>query len=341
MEVYFFLAVVLFLSCLLTNKHAALSLSFLSLFIVSAFRDISVGTDTRNYEAIFLGFCSDPTSLHHATEPGYMLLQHIVVAWGGEYRYLIILSTLVSLGSLFYYACKISRKPTLVVLCYFLLYFFFYSLNTVRQFIAIPFVLLSFYYLERGCYKKFYLSIFAGFLFHLTALVGLLALLFRKLQFKKKIQYWLLIISFLIGVTPFIQMFLESAFSFLPVYLFNYITEFEGRELGFSMSRFMLTFYCIILVRLSKPHLLSITILTLGICLINLFSFQPIVARAAQFFTAIQIAIIPNLSNIILKRKKRRYEKILITGSYFYMLVVWIYLLNGNIGEVVPYSFGW
>lgn len=73
----------------------------------------------------------------------------------------------------------------------------------------------------------------------------------------------------------------------------------------------------------------------LGICLLNLFDFQPIIGRIAQYFTIIQIAIIPNI-RILIRRKKN--AKALKIASFIYMFVVWIYLLLNNVAEIVPYK---
>lgn len=321
------------------NKKSKLCfcVSFLLLLVVGGFRDITVGTDTQNYADYFNGYGIEVFDMYHISEPIYLLIQYIVARIGLHYESLVFLYMFVTLSALFYFAMKISTKPIVVILCYYLLYFYFYSFNTIRQALAMVFVLFAIYYLERDNKKNFFIFSLIAMLSHTTAIISFVVLLIKRIKLSNRAFAFCTLATFVIGITPIVKFAVSSFFSFLPGYLYSYIVDYDSRELGFSLSRCMLTLYCFALLRLSKRSSLYIKVFAFGICLLNLFAFQPIAARIAQFFTISQIAIIPNLYNLI---KKRKYYYPLKWASYAYMFILFVYLLSGNVGEVCPYVWG-
>lgn len=335
MEVYFLVAFILTLLCIGKSSKWKLAISFLLLLIIGGFRDVSVGTDTKNYAMLFDSYGSDVSMMYHATEPLFLLIQFLVAKMGGGYEIMLLIIMAVILGTIHFYAHLVSKSSLYVILSFFLLYFYFYSFNTMRQYMGMGFCLIAFYYLSKKKVKRYFLFTFIAFLFHATALVGLFAYILNKIKLNKKKQILLLSITFVVGLTPIVQQGMAFTLHFLPEYLYQYILESEKTGAGFPFSRFLLTSYAIALVALLKEKTLNVKLLMLGICLLNLFDFQPIIGRIAQYFTIIQIAIIPNIS-VLIKRKKN--AKALKIASYIYMFVVWIYLLLNNVAEIVPYK---
>ena len=335
MEVYLLVAFILILLCIGKSSKWKLAISFLLLLIIGGFRDVSVGTDTKNYAMLFDSYGSDVSMMYHATEPLFLLIQFLVAKMGGGYEIMLLIIMAVILGTIHFYAHLVSKSSLYVILSFFLLYFYFYSFNTMRQYMGMGFCLIAFYYLSKKKVKRYFLFIFIAFLFHATALVGLFAYILNKIKLNKKKQILLLSITFVVGLTPIVQQGMAFTLHFLPEYLYQYILESEKTGAGFPFSRFLLTSYAIALVALLKEKTLNVKLLMLGICLLNLFDFQPVIGRIAQYFTIIQIAIIPNIS-VLIKRKKN--AKALKIASYIYMFVVWIYLLLNNVAEIVPYK---
>lgn len=335
MEVYFLVAFILTLLCIGKSSKWKLAISFIFLLIIGGLRDVSVGTDTQNYAMLFDSYGSDVSMMYHATEPLFLLIQYVVASKGGGYEIMLFIIMAIILGTIHYYAYLVSKSYLYVILSFFLLYFYFYSFNTMRQYMGMGFCLIAFYYLSLQKVKRYILFVFIAFFFHATALVGFLAYFINKIKLNKKKQILLLAITFIVGLTPFVQQGMAFALHFLPDYLFQYILESEKTGAGFPFSRFLLTLYTIALVALLKEKSLNVKLLMVGICLLNLFDFQPIIGRIAQYFTIIQIAIIPNI-RVLIKRKKN--AKALKIASFIYMFVVWIYLLLNNVAEIVPYK---
>lgn len=337
MLIYIYILILLCLMCAFKETKWPLAISFVALLVVAGFRDLAVGTDTQNYESLFNMYGANTELMGHATEPLYLLL-HIFVAFNGwGYSTLMFLSSLIVLAILYVFAIKESPRPHFTILCFFLLYYFFYSFNTVRQFQAMMFVLLAWHYQTRSKYKLYYTFMTMGVCFHFTAFVGLLSLIIEKIKLSVEKQTLLLILSYFLGITPIVKSVLSATFSFLPDYFYSYIADSNDRELTLSLSRFLLTLYVITLINLLKGNNIWIKLLVFGVLALNLFAFQPVVGRIAQFFTIVQITIIPQIPNLI---RNKRYSIGLTSASIMYMLSVWLYLLSANTGEVLPYMFG-
>lgn len=335
MTVYILLALVLF-AFSFTKRKWALLISFILLFVVACFRDISVGTDTKNYESLFYSNGTETDQMYHAKEPLYLLLHFIVAYNGWDYSTLMFLSSAIVVILLFVFTIKESPNPNYSILCFFLLYYYFYSFNTVRQYQAMVFVLLAWHYQMRKNYKLYYIFIVLGTFFHYTALIGFLSMLIERVKLSANNQIAFLLLSYFLGITPIVKSILSVFFVFLPESFYAYISSSDDRELTMSISRLMLTLYIATLINLLRKNM-WLKLLAFGVFALNLFAFQPVVGRITQYFTIVQIVIIPQIPFLI---KKRKYTKILSTASVLYMFVVWLYLLLSNTAEVVPYKFG-
>ena len=181
MEVYLLVAFILILLCIGKSSKFKLAVSFLLLLIIGGFRDVSVGTDTKNYAMLFDSYGSDVSMMYHATEPLFLLIQFLVAKMGGGYEIMLLIIMAVILGTIHFYAHLVSKSSLYVILSFFLLYFYFYSFNTMRQYMGMGFCLIAFYYLSKKKVKRYFLFIFIAFLFHATALVGLFAYILNKI----------------------------------------------------------------------------------------------------------------------------------------------------------------
>lgn len=118
--------------------------------LLAGFRDESIGTDTANYLFYFeqaSGYNSygDYYQDFIFIEPGFLLLNYIVSQCGGSAETYLFITHLFIIG-IVYISAFIWRKyinPTWVM---FIFYFIMYneSLNAVRQYAAITFILLAF-----------------------------------------------------------------------------------------------------------------------------------------------------------------------------------------------------
>ena len=278
MNIYIAILFVLGIFSFFKKNRLLLFLSFLILLVVGGLRDFSVGTDTLNYLGLYQ--YGDNTSFTKGIEWGYTLVQQFVYFCIGDYAYLVFIQMLLILLFFYIFILRESNNPLHSVFCFVSLYYWLYSLNTTRQYIAMPLVLIGFSYLARGRVKPFIALVLCAMLFHTSAIFSLIVLLFYKPEsfLSKFLNRGVLILSFFIGLTPLIPVVLgifTNVFDTLGLTGFSwYISEVsEYREGGFSLSRFLLTIYGCLIFSTMGTKLFYVRILGLGIILLNLFAF--------------------------------------------------------------------
>ena len=91
MTIYILLALVLF-AFAFSKKKWPLIITFILLIIVAGFRDVSVGTDSKNYSGIFTSYGENISEVYHVREPLYLLLQFFVAVMGWDYNSLMFIT---------------------------------------------------------------------------------------------------------------------------------------------------------------------------------------------------------------------------------------------------------
>lgn len=339
METYIYILMLLGILSFFRKSKVVIGISFLLLLIVGGLRDFSVGTDTLNYLRLYE--FGDNTSFMKGFEWGYTLIQQFVYFYVGDYTFLVFIQMLLILLFFYIFILRESDNPLFSVFCFVGLYYWLYALNTTRQYLAIPLVLIGFSYLNRDKVKPFVGFVLFAMLFHTSAFFSLIILLLRKDIFSIFLGKGVLVLSFMIGLTPLIPVLLSvfvSLFDMLGLEGFSmYLSDTSDYRIeGFSLSRFLLTIYGCLVLLLLDNKLLYVRIFIFGIILLNLFAFQPDVARLAQFFVCVQIVLIPNIP-IYIKNEKNVFPLQIV--SVLYMVITFFYLLSANVGEVVPYKF--
>ena len=106
-------------------------------------------------------------------EPAYRWLVHGIIAYGGSFRWFLIITSILT-GALVSTAIFWqSRSPALAFYFYVTTSNYFLSLNIVRQYIAIGFVLLAVGFAVDHRFAWFALCMVAAALFHRSALLAL------------------------------------------------------------------------------------------------------------------------------------------------------------------------
>ena len=168
---FFFLSVILLLFSVLFKKNKiALLAAFLVLFIISAFRDISVGTDTKGYLMLFERVNQ---GIDIRQELLWQKLNQFIASMGGDFEVLLIISSVLVLAPIFVIAQKYSTNPMLSIFFYYTLYLYFPSLNITRQAIAVSLILIAIVFLYNNKRKYFLFFVILATGFHTTALAAL------------------------------------------------------------------------------------------------------------------------------------------------------------------------
>lgn len=183
-----------------SKQSAFLVLSFIVLFVLMAYKDLSVGTDTLTYEYLFRIYHFGGEQLSGEIEPLWGALNEIIIKFGGNFRYLLIVSSLAILLPIFIVAKKYSMNPMLTVFLYYSLYFYLYAFNITRQAVAVSICLLALNWLVREKKFLYLIAILIASQFHLSAYIMLPVLFVDKIPTKNYFIILSLIVSIIIGL---------------------------------------------------------------------------------------------------------------------------------------------
>ena len=200
MVVYIALLIVLF-SLRNEKKQWAFFLGLLLMFVISGFRGISVGTDTRFYDEVystFLLYHHNLIDVWSEAEPLYYSFFYFFKIWGLSFRWVLIVSSVLFLAPIAYILIKNDDKSVKSLLFLLLLGLYFFGFNGMRQAIAMSFTFAGCYYLEKKKIKIFIICLAIALGFHLSSIVALIFPLLRIVKFDKWLLITLLYVSYIL-----------------------------------------------------------------------------------------------------------------------------------------------
>ena len=153
------------------------------------FRPLYEGLSRRSYSGLPCDAAAVFWRNFSIEELAYRYLMHGIIACGGSFRWFIVITAVITGTLVFFAIWRQSRWPALAVYFYVVTSNYFLSLNIVRQYIAIGFVLVSLtFVLERRPWR-FLLLVAAGMLFHKTAVLALPCWAFARLDVRLRWGY--------------------------------------------------------------------------------------------------------------------------------------------------------
>lgn len=325
----------------LKPKNFIILLSFLPLFLVSAFRYYT-GVDYAGYLRIFQNVL-DGKDVY--TEEGFRVLNQVVAFFTDNVQWIFALTAAFALGLIFWGIWRYSPNPALSIFLFVTMGYYFSSFNILRQYLAISMVFVSLRFIKEKKFWRFLLVILVGMLFHKTVIIMLPFYFLCRLRLK---QSYLLILTLCgLALTPFRNKL--SAFvvgTFYPHYAETGVaqplstTEFiyylivfgtivflcmKYREKFFADDYNLILFNCVFYAFL------------IYLCL----SFIPEVNRLAVYLEFFVILLIPRLFAAEENVRVRRFYTIF-TGAVF---LCFFAVSIGVMGRynVLPYQtvFGW
>ena len=279
---FIFIAFSLLLSAF-TNNRAVYFIACAILFVIAAYRAIEVGTDTLAYGDHF-NLVQD--GVYGFAEPLWIALLMVVDYFGGDFRVVLIISSLITLLPIYWCIYNYSQNPLLSLYFYYALYFYFYTFNIMRQSIAVSLVFLALILLING--RKYYyiiIVIIAG-LFHYTALLSLGLLYIDKFPKINSAYLIVIAISFVLGIfLPGYAM--QIGTTVLPYA--NYSGVILGGMLGNAAFLLMLNtlFVFVLLVYSNRDYYFNIFFVF--IVMSNLLARVPYGGRIVMYFSVLSI----------------------------------------------------
>lgn len=147
-------------------------------------------------------------------EFGYVWLNYIVNLLTPQYTYMLLVNALLAIGIKAY----LIKKETNIMLIAFFFYYCYYiaDIAAVRQFVALSFIVLSTYYIQKRSKIGFLIGILLAFSIHYSAVIFLLAYWLFSIPTSPKYLYLILGVSFLIGFFNVTGYILDIVLSVIP-----------------------------------------------------------------------------------------------------------------------------
>lgn len=219
------------------QKHF-LRLAFVALFIIMAFRNTSVGTDTYTYSILYnyVSKASIPYIISNFfaldIELGYALLMKIISLLNGSYyTFQIFISFLFCL--LMYRFIRDNMNNTITgVILFISLGLYLTTFNITRQMLAVALVANAWTFLKKSQYIKFVIYVIIAVTIHLSSIISIF--IFAAYAIRNNRKLYLIILIFVLCL-PFIFYNVISIVSnYLPAYenYFNNTKEIQEAHLS-------------------------------------------------------------------------------------------------------------
>lgn len=316
------------------------------LALVFGLRDYSVGTDTKNYLDIFNWLGSDFIWERFIYEKGFCILSVLVNKLFGNFTIFLIICGFIIYFNVIHVFCKMSQSPSTSILCYFGIGSFAQSCNALRQYLAISFCLLALYYLikkDNDILFAFYVIV--AFLFHKTAIIFLILLPIKRIEFNLKNCCIVSAVSVIaIPIIPYLIKLFGSIFntSYLGYFsTYSFLSVLNVSILVLSLIGLIVSMHYKKTLheqrKLAKEYDMFLKMILI-FCILILYSITllELLDRVALYFLVSILFIVP----IILKKMKTYKLKILeaLMIICFIIFIYYFLKIRGTYG-VIPYTF--
>ena len=315
-------------------------LSALPPYLVSALR-YGLGTDYFfTYVPRFYRYMSDP-NLPLDWEPAFWLLYKGLVKVTTNPQWVFVVTSAVIIGLVWYSVFKVSSLPWMGILLFFISRQFFISLNGVRQYVGLAFVLLGITFLKEKKYLGYLVCVFLGTLCHYSTAIffvafGLAFVVISPLE-------GILIVGVMSVFAEYFKGLLRAIIS-KTVYASYIGGTFDTNERYNPWTIFELLFvFCVLVILMQKypkkdknpfmKYLFDTNLL----CLFVSFNLNllPNSERISWSLELPSILLIPEVINRVDNKKEKTIVTTCVTLVYAY--VMYMRLLEGD-HEVVPYQ---
>lgn len=308
---------------------------------LSGFRHISVGDDTAQYKALFLGTQRLPLEtltndffkifFTENEDPGYYLFQRLVQFGIEDYQMYLVLIALIFMVPLGYWIYKYSSEPLISFILFSVLFYEFFAITGLRQTVATALVVLIGYHFVRSrSLVPFLFILFIAMTIHKSAFVFLPFYFLANKRLTK---------GYILGMLSFI-----GALFVLRGPFFNMLVSLSGYDTydylaGAGAVNFSAMLIFILLLALwrrdkileNNPSAIHyFNALFLAACFLPLTFINPSMMRLVQYFTLFLLLLIPE----IIKTFEVR-ERVVVYYAAMSLLIL-LFLQNSP-----TYSFFW
>lgn len=320
---------------ILMNKFLIL-ISFLILLLPHALR-YGIGTDY--FYTYVPGFFATGRGVDFYDELGFSLLNKIIYFFTQDYKVLFFICSFIIFFFIYRGIVKNSKNIPLSILLIFLTQCYFYSMNMMRQSIAIAIVFYAFKYIKSNQKLKYIICTLLASLIHTSALIMIPFIFIYNIEIGKIKKIIICIVLLLFGnIVGNILYYIVNTYTNYGWY-YNSAFATESVPLTLILTNLMLFLLNILFYPKSKAddeeYKLLSNINFIGMCIIIISPTIPLVYRIVKYFTIYQILFIPEMLSRIKKAKTRFAVKIIVLGFMFITMIYQIIILGGE--GVYPY----
>lgn len=298
----------------------------LILVLVSAIRDISVGTDTKNYYNYFQSLSYiDP---EHRKEFGWDFINRLVEYFGGGFEVVLLLASILVVFPVFWVAWKNKNNPMLVLFCFYALGYYTYSLNISRQVISISILTLGLLALKYDRKAIFVAMLIVASFFHVLALI-LLPLIFLSSLPDDKRKLFLFYVTAVI-----LAYFIRFPLLYFLAPVFDKAVYVVGYEESASIGGLIFAYHILFLFMLYAVKQVSFEVKLFFACVVFflLINGFPYSNRLLMFYDVSLVFSIPYV--LYFNRFRDRFF-VPLTVSVF---MIGVFSIRFGGGEIVPYK---
>lgn len=317
------------------NSQKIRIIAAITMLILIAGLRKGIGTDYSGY-AIHYNALSIGAESGSNFEIGYNVLNYILSFIGFSDQWLFFLLSAFLVLSIAWISYKNSVNIDMSIYLFVALYFYFASFNIIRQFIAIPIILLAFEYLCQKDFVKYFACVILASLFHYSALIMLPVYFLVSHQFSRKVHIVIVIICFFLAL--FGRPVISAVMTILPRYQVYF--DFPAGSAWCDIAILSLNYWLLQCVDedAKKENVYNVYVnFSLLSIVVSFLTFTNILfARITPYFYIFSILSIPfSLMHISFDVRLRR---IISLGTILITFLYCLYYLMNNNAGIVPYS---
>ena len=350
------------LSFFITNIHAQnrklytrkykiyISLAYaIPLFIVMAFRGLSVGTDTLNYARIYRMISNTSNIFTHpyfTKFPVYMIYCKLLSYVSNDPQFNIVMNSAIIISCMMYVIVQLSETPAASWYLYITSGLYLQAFNTARQGLAIAICFVACCIIIKGNIIKAVLLECIAVGIHGLAIVGIIPMIILRHQFSGKFYILIAFLGFLVSTS--FQSFMNLFVRIFP----SYNGYLEREVFSTSRGNRMLTAITILFFSVFSGYFVRrgeikkiiledamfrnySFIVSIALLSMIFLRYNNMAARIELFYLQFIILILPQIFSLLRNNKR---NKLIVEGLFYLIILVPSYILARNF---VPYVFFW
>jgi len=324
-----------------SRKLLVFCFAFILLTLISGLRPLGLDGDSLNYVRTLDTRYPEINLLDK--EPMFWVINEFNHSFlSGQYTTFFLvfafIGTFLKLLSIY----KMSKAPYLSLALYIFLYFIVHEMTQIRTGVAAGLFLLAINDYFKKDMRSYFLMISLASLFHYSAILGLLLLLFKRDSFRPLNYIFLLAASFISSVFNMGNP-ISLIMSFLPDFLglklrlyMNLLEDNKSWEFNklnhYYLSLIVMSMFLILNHKkiIDKSDILLLKIFIFGVASFYFLSSIPVIAfRVSEFYLVVSIILLPNLRSAFKPK-----------SLYLSILLIWgfVIFLSQGIGKNINYE---